>query len=415
MVNAVLVLGYNNTRVNDVRKIKTKAKEFLNAVTVLCKVSPTTDDLAAADHAIDVGLEESDINVDKVIYACKKKNLNIIALLPFSDPGTQLGAALAKRLNLRGHSLEKVKAALDKGMFRKQESTCTVTPPGYKKIKSTYIQTYDDLHNLFTEYNGKLFLKPACEGNSRGCINTSQYQNLEEAWAQVSQYLKGGIVAEELIDKGEEYSWDHVCGYSWITEKQTTQNGYRAEVQQILPAPLNETISTLIADAGIFMSDVSGSNQSACHNEIFYQKDTNTVVGVEPNLRPAGMRIWDLAEIAYANFDPWKEWLLWAASVNNVTPCNLKQEYYVGIRMITAQKSGILKKLSSSSISDLNNNEAECVELTWSKVIGDAVTHTVRDNSEFIGFIIAKSKDYNDLANYLTSTCNKLSNEVEIQ
>jgi len=415
MNNAVLVLGYNNTRVNDVRKIRAKAKEFLKAVTVLCKVSPTDDDKTAADYAIDVGLEGIDYNVDKVITICRELELHIIALLPFSDPGTQLGAALAKRLNLRGPALDKVKAGLDKGAFRVQEAACSTIPSGYKKIKSTYVQSFDELQDLFEKLNGKLFLKPASEGNSRGCINASQYKNLEEAWLQVSKYLKGGVVAEELIDQGNEYSWDHVCGYSWVTEKQTTQNGYRAEIQQILPAPLDSITTAQIANAGKFMSDLSGSNQGACHNEVFYQKDTNSVVGVEPNLRPAGMRIWDLAAIAYENFDPWKEWLLWAAGKNSIAKNNLKQQYFVGIRMIAPRDSGILKQLSPSSRHALSNKGFECIEITWTKKIGDQVTHIVKNNSEFLGFVIAKSDEYNKLAKNLLSVCEKLACEVEIQ
>ncbi len=121
MKNAVLVFGYNNTRVNDVKKIRNKAHDYLNAITVLCKKSPTQEDMDAADDVIDVGLEGHFDNVQIVVAKCKAKQLNIIALLPFSDPGTQLGAALAQHLKLKGPNPAKVKAALDKGSFRQQE------------------------------------------------------------------------------------------------------------------------------------------------------------------------------------------------------------------------------------------------------------------------------------------------------
>lgn len=70
MKNAVLVLGYNNTRINDVRKIQQKANDYLDAKTVLCKKSPTAEDNAAADYVIDVGLDASEINVEKVRNYC---------------------------------------------------------------------------------------------------------------------------------------------------------------------------------------------------------------------------------------------------------------------------------------------------------------------------------------------------------
>lgn len=415
MKNAVLVLGYNNTRVNDVRKIRQKAQTYLDAQTVLCKKSPTSEDYAAADHVIDVGLDGNEPNVSVVINDCAQLGLNIVALLPFSDPGTQLGAALAKRLKLNGPSPEKVKAALDKGCFREQEASAKNAPAGYKKIKSEKVTSFEQLQNLYNNFGGKVFLKPASEGNSRGCINTAREKNLENAWGQVSKYLEGGIIAEELIDVGHEYSWDHVSGYSWVTEKETTQNEYRAEIQQILPAPLNSTVTKFISDAGAFMSDLSGSNQGACHNEIFYTEETNNVIAVEPNLRPAGMRIWDLAAIAFENFDPWKEWLLWAAGENNSAPKELTQNHYVGIRMIQAPKSGVLEKISTINLADISRNSVEVIELTWTKKTGDSITHVVKDNSEFIGFIIAKSKNYSKLSDTLPIICNEICKEAIIQ
>lgn len=415
MKNTVLVLGYNNTRVNDVQKIRQKAKTYLDAQTILCKKAPTNEDRSVADHVIDVGLDGSETNVNIVINYCAELGLKIVALLPFSDPGTQLGAALAKRLELNGPTPEKVKSALDKGYFREQEANAKTVPLGYKKIKSEKVTSYEQLQNLYKNLHGKVFLKPASEGNSRGCINTAREKNLENAWSQVSKYIEGGVVAEELIDRGHEYSWDHVNGYSWVTEKKTTQNEYRAEIQQILPAPLNSKVAKLISNAGAFMSDLSGSNQGACHNEIFYIEETNNVIAVEPNLRPARMRIWDLAAIAFEDFDPWKEWLLWAVSKKNSTPNELIQNNYVGIRMIQASKSGTLEKISTIDLDRISRNSVEVVELTWTKKIGDSITNVVKDNSEFIGFIIAKSKDYSQLVQTLPIICDELCKEVVIQ
>ena len=51
-------------------------------------------------------------------------------------------------------------------------------------------------------------------------------------------YREGGIVLEELIQNAREYSWDYVAGSTWVTEKTTTEGAYRAEIQQVVPAPL---------------------------------------------------------------------------------------------------------------------------------------------------------------------------------
>ena len=127
------------------------------------------------------------------------------------------------------------------------------------------------------------------------------------------------------------------------------------------------------------------------------------------------MRIWDLAAIAFENFDPWKEWLLWAAGINDYTSKELNQNYYVGIRMIQAPKSGILQTINTINVDELSRDSVEVVELTWTKKSGDQITDIVKDNSDFVGLLIAKSKDYSPLVEVLNSLCNELSDKVNIQ
>lgn len=79
-----------------------------------------------------------------------------------------------------------------------------------------------------------------------------------------------------------------------------------------MPAPIDNTTQELIAQTGRFISDLAGAKHCACHNEVMFMKHSNEVFGIEPNLRPAGMLIWDLASLSFNNFDPWLEWLKWA-------------------------------------------------------------------------------------------------------
>lgn len=416
MKKAVLVLGYNNTRINDVRKIKEKATEYLNAVTVLCKKDPSETDYNAADYVINTGLEATENNVNQVLAEAKKQSFQIIALLPFSDPGTQLGAALAKRLNLKGPDIDLVEAALDKYAFREAEANAVTLPDEYKKIKSEKITSYVHLMSLYESLGGRIFLKPAKEGNSRGCINLMLENDLFNAWSQVEKYLNEGIVAEELIIDTPEYSWDHVDNFSWITEKKTTQSEYRAEIQQIVPAPLSADAKRIVTEAGILMANLAGFNGSACHNEVFYLKDEHKALGVEPNLRPAGMRIWDLASLAFEDFDPWKEWILWARSNNDRK--NVKKEfqqlYYAGIRMIEPFDEGIINEINRIDKNSLSNDSVEFMEIVWTKKPGDLATKKIRDNSDFIGYVIARSKDYAQLIEALQLTARNLAHEVII-
>ena len=437
MHSAILILGYNNTRINDVKKIKEKAWQYLNAQTVLCKTNPTAQDKQVADYVIDVGLERKQENLRTVIGHCNSLRLNIIALLPFSDPGTQLGALLANELNLPGPDPNKIPAALDKLLFREQEQK-HLAPHRYKKIYAQKVTTLAELKTLHAKLNGKLFLKPAQEGNSRGCLQIASQDACEAAWHELSKYLSQGIIAEELISSNFEYSFDHVANYSWITEKQTTKTQYRAEFQQIVPAPLTVSQFELISSAGEFMANIAGSNGGAYHNEIFYLNNNKNVAAVEPNLRPAGMRIWDLASLAYKDFDPWREWLLWATgkTMNNyilmenrfydkqefaVKPkCEeykpLVQTCYAGIRMIAAPQNGILQAVPNCYNSNtLHSKDVELMELVWTKQPGTIVTVNIRDNADFIGYIIAKATNYKTLVEFLDMNSRALSLNATIK
>ncbi len=410
--NVILVIGYNNTRINDVKKIQKRALESLNAQTVLCKKSPTEEDRNAVDHVIDVDLSATAENVRHVIEECTRLDFKIIAILPFSDPGTQLGAALADALRLPGHDKNKILAAFDKSHFRKQESETQNAPENYLKVGSQRIHSYDELAALFHK-NKKVFLKPACEGNSRGCIAIHNENDLKTAWPQLEKYLSAGVVAEQLITNAEEYSWDHINGHSWITEKETTQNSYRAEIQQIVPAFLTEEKAKMLNEAGHFMAELCGHHNAACHNEIFFLKESNQVAAVEPNLRPAGMRIWDLAALAFQNFNPWEEWLKWATHQKSEIT-QLTREYYSGIRMIGAKQDGVLKHLPEPQAYPPLSSETSIIEIVWTKKVNDRVSATQKDNADFIGYVIARSKDYAALKRDLKELTVQLADQVEI-
>lgn len=415
MKNTILVLGYNNTRINDVKKMRETALRHLGALTILCKKDPTEEDKGVADYVIDVGLEPMDSHANIVLDYCKALSLHVLALLPFSDPGTQLGSILSRKMGLRGPNSHQAVAALDKFAFREAEKNALLIPPGYLPIHSEKIQSFEHLSMLCEKMGYAIFLKPAKEGNSRGCIDLQQEKDLKKAWVEVEKYKTAGVVAEELVQNAEEYSWDHVAGFSWVTEKKTTHNQYRAEIQQIVPAPLTQQATDLIHSAGHFMAEISGSNGGASHNEVFYIKNSNIVRGVEPNLRPAGMRIWDLAALTFEQFDPWKEWILWAAGHgDDHTPKNFKHTHFAGIRMVSAPKSGTISGIQALDLKALSSSKVELLELVWTKKIGEKVNASAKDNADYVAYLIARSKNYDDLAVFLEHTAASLEAKVDV-
>lgn len=104
------------------------------------------------------------------------------------------------------------------------------------------------------ELGGKAFIKPACEGASRGCRVIHHPSECDEAWQALKAYREGGIVIEELIQNSSGIQLGCTSGSTWVTEKTTTEGAYRAEIQQVVPAPLAADVQARLAAAGRHMS-----------------------------------------------------------------------------------------------------------------------------------------------------------------
>ena len=145
-----------------------------------------------------------------------------------------------------------------------------------------------------------------------------------------------------------------------------------------------------------FMAEISGYNGCPCHNEIFLLNSKTEVMAVEPNLRPAGGKIWDLSTYAFENFDPWVSWIQWAAGKVDNTPKKLKHKCYAGMRFIIARKDGEIKNINIS-------NDGE-----FAKLMKDSIFMIPKPS--FLGYVTAKSGDYNRLASTLLAAEELLSN-----
>lgn len=180
-----------------------------------------------------------------------------------------------------------------------------------------------------------------------------------------------------MIQNAREYSWDYVAGSTWITEKTTTDGAYRAEIQQVVPAPLAADAQARLMAAGRHMAGLVSQDNGAWHNEVFHRANHRTSA-VETNMRPGGMHIWDLARKAFIDFDPWERWVRWAVEgqVANHDPV---PRGYCGIRLLRASTGGILRDVSDipSLARSLN---IELVEAVLTKHIGDSVSALVKDN-----------------------------------
>jgi hypothetical protein len=407
------VVGYNGSRVHDIPKLRELCKSLYNARLILLveKIQPGDDQVA--DHVCSTSLAEKDVpaSLELVVGCLNADRWKLIGVLPFSDRGVLLGAALASHFGLPGITPAEARAGLDKQIFRQLEATAAAAPEDYRPIVSTRITSLPELRQRVIEMGGKAFIKPACEGASRGCRVIRHPSECDEAWQALKPYREGGIVLEELIQNAREYSWDHVAGSTWITEKTTTDGAYRAEIQQVVPAPLPADAQARLMAAGRHMAGLVSQHNGAWHNEVFHRANHRTSA-VETNMRPGGMHIWDLARKAFIDFDPWERWVRWAVE-GHLDSHDPVPRGYCGIRLLRANAGGILRDVPDiqSLARSLN---IELVEAVLTKRIGDSVSALVKDNFSFIGHIVLFNEQYERLSLDLSRLAEAIESSVGI-
>ncbi|MVV47766.1 biotin carboxylase [Pseudomonas sp. PB120] len=411
--SCVVVVGYNGNRVHDIPKLRDLCKTLYNARLILLVEQIRPGDDQVADHVCTTSLAVEDVaaSLELVAGCLNADRWKLIGVLPFSDRGVLLGAALASHYGLPGITPGEARAGLDKQIFRKLEASASQAPQDYRAVYSARIESLPELRQRVVELGGKAFIKPACEGASRGCRVIHHPSECDEAWQALKPYREGGIVLEELIQNAREYSWDYVAGSTWLTEKTTTEGAYRAEIQQVVPAPLTADVQVRLAEAGRHMSGLVSLDNGAYHNEVFLRSDGLTSA-VETNMRPGGMHIWDLARLAFIDFDPWERWVRWAVEGTTETVDPVARGY-CGIRLLRAPAGGLLR--GAPDIEALARSlNIECVEAVYAKRLGDSVTALVQDNTSFIGHIVLFNEHYEQLSKDLLILAEAIESRVEV-
>ncbi|MGH8331990.1 MAG: ATP-grasp domain-containing protein [Pseudomonas fluorescens] len=411
--SCVVVVGYNGNRVHDIQKLRELCKTLYDARLILLVDQIQPDDEQVADHVCSTSLapEKVAASLELVVGCLNADRWKLIGVLPFSDRGVLLGAALASHFGLPGITPGEARAGLDKQIFRKLEAAASTSPEHYRPVFSARIESLPELRQRVIELGGKAFIKPACEGASRGCRVIHHPSECDEAWHALKPYREGGIVLEELIQNAREYSWDYVAGSTWVTEKTTTEGAYRAEIQQVVPAPLTADVQARLSAAGRHMSELVTVDNGAYHNEVFLRSGGLTSA-VETNMRPGGMHIWDLARLAFVDFDPWERWVRWAVEGKTEHQDPVARGY-CGIRLLRATADGLLR--TTPDIESLARKlNIELVEAVYAKRVGDSVTALVKDNTSFIGHIVLFSKDYGQLSDNLLRLAEVIESRVEV-
>lgn len=317
----LLIIDYNLNRIGEVAQMRDYARARWGAKTWLVRSNPQPADLTISDAVFDVD-PLSERFVERALHALGQDSGRITAGLVFSDDAVASGAALLERLGLLVDNAELASAAFDKFVYRSFEmgQRQTLEASGVLVPAFSMVRDREDLLRFARKCPAGFVVKPTCEGNNRGVVVVRGGEDPTAAWQEVSPYLHGGVMAEQLIPYRREFSYDGLGSLSFITEKVSAEGRYPVEIAQVLPARLTTVERQTLLTTGAHINRLIGQQNGPFHNEIKLSDDGTRAAVVEPNRRPAGMKIWSLAQHVHGPnlFEYWVDSVFGAALPTNL-------------------------------------------------------------------------------------------------
>ncbi|MFB7025278.1 MULTISPECIES: acetyl-CoA carboxylase biotin carboxylase subunit family protein [unclassified Streptomyces] len=317
-----LIVDYNLSRIDDVRRIRDHVHRAYGAEVTLVRARPTDADRLVCDEVVDLDPLRPDFAEagEKLLGGRREE---FAAGIVFSDDAVRGGAELLRRLGLPVDSPDLAEAAFCKLTYRRAEDGARellaaqrIMVPGFARIESL-----DGLREFAARHPDGFVVKPTKEGNNRGVVLVRPGDDLGAAFAEVLPYVADGVICEQIIPYDREYSYDGLGRLSFVTEKLSAAGRYPVECAQVLPARVTETGLASLERAGRQANVLVGQCDGPFHNEIKLSGDDRRAAVVEPNRRPAGMKIWSLARWVYG-IDLYRAWVdsAFGADVPGVLP-----------------------------------------------------------------------------------------------
>ncbi|WP_434526099.1 hypothetical protein [Photorhabdus asymbiotica] len=235
------------------------------------------------------------------------------------------------------------------------------------------------------------------------------------AFAQsVAQSGGNQILAEELITFDTEYSCDGIGCMAFLTQKVSQKGEFPVEIGQIVPAQCDGRHAIALHKAGQAMNLISGQILGAFHNEIKQDSETGETFLVETNCRPAGMRIWDMANRVYGISlqEIWVDHLIKGFSEQMVLPKAKGRAFLINL---LAKKDGkINDKFDKTEVSDillasvdniLNKLDYEIIAVKINLDKNSYVYEIPKRNNDFCGYVCVHINDEH-------IKCESLMNEI---
>ncbi|WP_236637387.1 ATP-grasp domain-containing protein [Photorhabdus australis] len=412
----LLVLDYLPARIGEIANIRDYIRHnySLELVIISDMLSGEEKDITPFVYHIPVRTENY---VDSVMAVIAELKMTCAGILPFMDAVSGYAAVIAKKLNVYGDDPELSFAGIEKYQFRQQETQILplLMAQRIKTPRYTFINDIKELEEFYDSVPYGVIIKPNCGRANLGVVAVKDRSKISAAFAQsVAQSGGNQILAEELITFDTEYSYDGIGCMAFLTQKVSQKGEFPVEIGQIVPAQCDGRNVIALHKAGQAMNLISGQILGAFHNEIKQDSETGETFLVETNRRPAGMRIWDMANRVYGISlqEIWVDHLVKGFSDQMVLPKAKGRAFLINL---LARKSGkINDNFDKTEVSDillasvnniLNKLDYEIIAVKINLDKHSYVYETPKSNNDFCGYVCVHINDEH-------IECESLMNEI---
>ncbi|MCL2893928.1 ATP-grasp domain-containing protein [Brenneria tiliae] len=403
-VKYLLVLDYLPSRINEIIYIRDYVKEKYNLDMVIISDMLSGEEEKVCRHVYHLPISSEDY-IEAVLKILQSIGMECACILPFMDAVSGHAAILAKKLELYGDDPVLSFAGINKIQFREQEKLLSqyLTAQQIVVPKSVKVDTYEQLEHFFDDCGSGIVIKPIDGRANIGVRAVTQREQLKSSYDATLLAAQGNsILAEELIAFDSEFSFDGVGILSFLTQKVIQSGEYPVELGQIVPAQCSGAHCLALIKAGQSMNLISGQRYGAFHNEIKLNSSTGETFLVETNRRPAGMRIWDMANKVFniSLHDIWLDHLIKGYSDRFVIPEAQGSGFLVNL---LSPKDGcvavdfcdaiIKEKLVNCLTKILDRYQYEIIAIKINIAENSLVHNIPKTNNDFCGYVCVYIKD----------------------
>jgi carbamoylphosphate synthase large subunit len=241
---------------------------------------------AVARDYVDVFYDIDIFDTDRIIELCRENKVD--GVLATTELTVKIAAKVALALDLPSNSIDVASNITNKEWVREKGKN-------FKYIKQPFFIHGKNPDDKITVSSFPVIVKPVSYGGKHGITVVYSEDKLEQALACAHDSVKGrnkdGVIVEQFLDGGQEYSVETLSfkGKHYviqITQKDSSGAPHCVELGHHQPADLTACMRENVESAIVNMLDTVNIEYGPCHTEIKIINDE--IYLIEINARPGG-------------------------------------------------------------------------------------------------------------------------------